>query len=66
VQNDGNHETVSNQDERLVLDKYRSAKKMGHAAIEIFVKDGVLVRLTLQEHVDLDKTSGIRKVREIA
>lgn len=57
-------ETALQPDERLLLDKFRQAKTMAHAGIEVAVRDGVLVRMNVTEKIDIDKSRNIRRLKE--
>lgn len=56
--------TPLSPDEQIVVEKFRAAKGMRHAGIEISVKDGMLVRLDVTEKVDLSHTGGYARLRE--
>ena len=45
-------------DEKLLLKRYRLAKALKHARLEVAVKDAVLVNLVVAESVDL---AGLRE-----
>ncbi len=49
--------TITDPDEIRVLEKFRTAKKMKHADIELSVKNGQIVKLWLTEKTDLGPTN---------
>ena len=55
---------IKTPDERILIDKFRQAKSMVHAGIEIVLRDGLMVRMNVTEKIDLDKAGPSRKLRE--
>lgn len=55
---------IKTPDERILIDKFRQAKGMNHAGIEIVLRDGLMVRMNVTEKIDLDKQGNIRRLRE--
>ncbi len=54
--------TITDPDELRVLEKFRVAKKMSHADIELSVKGGRIVKLWITEKTDLpEKVAPLRE-----